>query len=320
MLKQTFTLDELDLRNVTSEVVTYHGRRALRLLDNPANEHALAILTSSDFHNGIIETEIAGAPRPDAPPDMRGFVGVAFRVQPQGSAFECFYLRPTNGRADDQLRRNHSTQYISHPDYPWYCLRSEMPGVYESYTDLVTCEWTKIKLVVEGVRAQLYVNGAEQPCLIVAHIAKRIFLPSPSKILAKVLSTRYDLHIASADGGTMMTSSADFRDGESPNAEQEEFQEEQRAAAELFRQEAEVERQHAEDARSTAEEARQAAEVYRLRAEELRREAENLREAAEQLRQFYEKERSFADEQRQFMIELQQTMREMRAWVEKQGG
>jgi hypothetical protein len=88
-------------------------------------------------------------------------------VQPHGSHFECFYLRPTNGRANDQLRRNHSTQYISHPDFPWYRLREETPGVYESYTDLVPGAWTPIRIVVSGIQAQLYVNGAEQPCLVV---------------------------------------------------------------------------------------------------------------------------------------------------------
>jgi hypothetical protein len=77
------------------------------------------------------------------------------------------YLRPTNGRADDQLRRNHSTQYISYPDYPWYRLREESPAVYESYTDLVPGAWTPVKIVVSGQRAELYVNRAEQPCLIV---------------------------------------------------------------------------------------------------------------------------------------------------------
>jgi hypothetical protein len=115
----------------------------------------------------VIEAEIAGAPRKDAPQDMRGFVGIAFHVQPGGVHFECFFLRPTNGRAEDQLRRNHSTQYISHPDYPWYRLREESPGLYESYADLVPGAWTPIKIVVSGVRARLYVNGAEQPCLVV---------------------------------------------------------------------------------------------------------------------------------------------------------
>jgi len=169
---QTFTLESfsnLELRNLRSEFVTYRRRPAIRLIEQHvmSAEETIAILPDSNFKDGVIETEIAGSPRPDAPMEMRGFVGIAFRVQPHGSSFECFFLRPTNGRADDQLRRNHSTQYVSHPDYPWYRLREEYPGLYESYTDLVSGEWTKIKIVVSGIHAELYVNGAEQPCLIV---------------------------------------------------------------------------------------------------------------------------------------------------------
>ncbi len=96
----------------------------------------------------------------------RGFAGIAFRVA-DATRLECFYLRPTNGRADDQLRRNHSTQYISHPDYPWFRLREEAPGAYESYVDLVPGEWTKVRIEVEGTTAQLFVHGSEQPALIV---------------------------------------------------------------------------------------------------------------------------------------------------------
>jgi hypothetical protein len=73
----------------------------------------------------------------------------------------------TNGRANDQLQRNHSSQYVSYPDFPWNRLREENPGVYESYVDLDAGAWTRIKIVVAGIKAQLYVNGAEQPCLIV---------------------------------------------------------------------------------------------------------------------------------------------------------
>jgi hypothetical protein len=161
------SLSELELCNVEAELVSYQGRQAVRLIEQGEADCAIAILTESDFRDGVIETEIAGMPRRDAPQDMRGFVGIAFRVQPHGSRFECFFLRPTNGRADDQLRRNHSTQYISYPDYPWYRLREEAPGVYESYTDLVPGAWMPVKIVVSGTRAVLYVNRAEQPCLIV---------------------------------------------------------------------------------------------------------------------------------------------------------
>jgi hypothetical protein len=169
---QEFPLDSLsglDLINLEAELVTYRGRTALRLLerDMESEEHSLAILTTSYFKDGILEIEIAGSPRADAPGFARGFVGIAFRVGPQRNHFEYFFIRPSNGRADDQLRRNHSTQYCSNPDYPWFRLREESPGVYESYVDLAVGEWTKIKIAVMGVRAQLFVNGAEQPSLIV---------------------------------------------------------------------------------------------------------------------------------------------------------
>ena len=161
------TLSELELHQVEAKLVTHGDRPAVRLTEREEAITTMAILAGSDFKDGVIETEIAGRPRKDASQDMRGFVGIAFRVQPHGSQYECFFLRPTNGRADDQLRRNHSTQYISHPDFPWYRLREETPGVYESYTDLVPGTWTPIRIVVSGLRAELYINGAEQPCLIV---------------------------------------------------------------------------------------------------------------------------------------------------------
>jgi hypothetical protein len=161
------SLSDLELHNVEAQLVDYHGRRAVRLVEKEDVASTIAILSGSDFRDGVIETEIAGVLRPGAPQEMRGFVGIAFRVQPHASQYECFYLRPTNGRADDQLRRNHSTQYISYPEYPWYRLREETPGVYESYTDLVPGAWTPVRIVVSGIRAQLYVNHAEQPCLIV---------------------------------------------------------------------------------------------------------------------------------------------------------
>jgi hypothetical protein len=153
------------------EPVTYRGRHALHLVpaSGPENndKDAMAIFTGPDFKDGVIEIEVAGSPRTGAPPDSRGFIGVAFRVQEQGSKGEYFYLRPTNARCDDQLRRNHSTQYVSAPDYPWERLRKENPGVYESYVDLDPGAWTRMKIVVSGTKAQLYVNGAAQPALIV---------------------------------------------------------------------------------------------------------------------------------------------------------
>jgi hypothetical protein len=92
--------------------------------------------------------------------------GFAFRVKDR-SHFECFYLRPKNGRSEDQLQWNHSAQYMSVPGFPWDKLRNETPGKYESYVDLVPGQWTKLKIEVKGKIAKLYVHGAEQPTLIV---------------------------------------------------------------------------------------------------------------------------------------------------------
>jgi hypothetical protein len=158
----------LRLHGVDASAATHQGQPGVRLVNKPdfAGE-AYAAVDGPPLQDGTIEVEVAGRPQAGASEGARGFVGVAFRVRADDSGFECFYIRPTNGRADDQLRRNHSTQYISEPGFPWQKLRSESPGVYESYVDLVSGEWTHMRVSFSGTRAQLYVNRAPQPVLIV---------------------------------------------------------------------------------------------------------------------------------------------------------
>jgi hypothetical protein len=170
MVLQVSSTRQLDLRHVDAKLVTYRGRRAIRLQESHqegGDVQSMAILPCPAFTDGSIEISLVGIPRRGAPDFARGFVGIAFRVQPDASRFEAFFLRPTNSRAEDQLRRNHSTQYMSHPDYPWFRLREEAPCVYESYVDLPLGAWTPVRIVVDGSRASLFVSGATQPCLIV---------------------------------------------------------------------------------------------------------------------------------------------------------
>lgn len=173
---KTYALESaagLKLHNVVAEAAVLHGKKGVKLafppdLPRPQSEvDQLAWFDGLDFSSGVIEAEIAGAPAPNAPEGARGFVGIAFRVQPDSKTYDGFYLRPTNGRAEDQERRNRSTQYISHPDWPWHRLRKETPGRYESYADLVPGAWTKVKIEVRGDKARLYVHDSEQPVLIV---------------------------------------------------------------------------------------------------------------------------------------------------------
>jgi hypothetical protein len=161
-------LSSLELKGVHAETTTYNGLSALNITEAQSGPgESLAVVKNLVFHNGTIDVDVSGAPSKTAGEQARGFIGVAFRMAAGGGRFEEFYIRPTNGRAGDQLRRNHSVQYVSFPDWPWERLRKESPGVYESYADMAAGDWTHLRMVVAGTDASLYVNGAAQPCLIV---------------------------------------------------------------------------------------------------------------------------------------------------------
>lgn len=168
--------EKLILLNVKAEVVSLNGKEGIRVekeisTKESNNSGTMVLIADSDFRNGTIELELAGEPAPDAGKDARGFVGVAFRIDSTDPGnYECIYIRPVNGRAENQLQRNHSVQYISHPEYPWQRLRKEQPGVYETYVDLVPGEWTQYKIVVSGESARLYVHSNSQPTLIVNNL------------------------------------------------------------------------------------------------------------------------------------------------------
>lgn len=158
------------LHNVVAEAATLQGKKGLRLTPVPQAEvltELLAPIDGVEFSSGVIEAEIAGTPGPGAGEGARGFVGIAFRLQNDMKTYDAFYLRPTNGRAEDQERRNHATQYISHPDWPWNRLRTETPSKYESYVDVVPNTWTKVRIEVRGDKAKFFVHDAKQPVLVV---------------------------------------------------------------------------------------------------------------------------------------------------------
>jgi hypothetical protein len=160
--------DRLVANNVSIAQTTYKGRSAIQVIAkaDAANATSYAVVKDASFRDGVIEVDLAGQPAAGAAAAARGFIGIAFRLQADGR-YEYIYLRPTNGRADDQVRRNHSTQYSSHPDFDFARARQEAPEKYESYVDLEPGIWTKYKIEVEDRKARLYVHGAEQPCLIV---------------------------------------------------------------------------------------------------------------------------------------------------------
>jgi hypothetical protein len=132
-----------------------------------SDEPTFAKLKGIDVKNGSIEIKVLSRLLPNAPESARGFIGIAFRINDGNSKFECIYIRPTNGRASDQLRRNHSIQYFSFPDYKFERLRKEAPGEYESYADMGLNEWIKMKIIIKDSQAKFFINGSKQPALIV---------------------------------------------------------------------------------------------------------------------------------------------------------
>ena len=163
--------DSVEDVSVHSSQGKIDGKAALRITKDSVvvafDEPTFSRINGIEFENGTIEVRVLSRLLPDAPNFSRGFIGVAFRINDDNSEFESIYVRPSNGRADDQVRRNHTVQYFSYPDYKFDRLRKETPEKYESYADIGLNEWIDLKIVVKGSQAKLFINGDKQPTLIV---------------------------------------------------------------------------------------------------------------------------------------------------------
>ncbi len=143
----------------------------LRVVKDPkviaVDEPTFVKIQNVDFTNGLIEVKVLSKLLPNAADSARGFIGLAFRINTDNTQFESIYIRPTNGRANVQLRRNRAVQYFSYPDFKYNVLRTIAPGMYESYADMGLNEWIQLKIEVANSQAKLYINNSKQPVLIV---------------------------------------------------------------------------------------------------------------------------------------------------------
>jgi hypothetical protein len=173
LYSQTLRLgkNKLEAVKVSASMTKLTGKEVVRVIKdsnlNQADLPTYAKVNGIDFSNGTIEVKVLSRLLPTAPPTARGFIGIAFRINDSDSKFESIYIRPTNGRANDQVRRNHSIQYFSFPDYPFDRLRKEAPEKYESYADMGLNEWITLRIVVKDSEAKLFINNNKQPSLIV---------------------------------------------------------------------------------------------------------------------------------------------------------
>lgn len=150
------TLDGYDVLRVTKDKEIFE-------IDEPTYAKIMGI----EFQDGTIEVKVLSRLLPDAPDYARGFIGVAFRINEDNSKFESLYIRPTNGRTDDELRKIHATQYFSYPNHKFFRTREETPGKYESIADIGLDEWIDLKIEVKGNTANLYINNTTEPVLSV---------------------------------------------------------------------------------------------------------------------------------------------------------
>ena len=164
-------LNEFTAVNTFAKESVVEGVTTLEIIKDEkitaCDEPTFIKLKDKNFHNGVIKVKVKATLLPNAPEFARGFIGVAFRIDEANTKFEAIYVRPSNAQSDDQLRRNHTTQYFSYPDYKFDRLREEANGVYESYTDIALDEWIDLKIEVEDEQAKLYVNHSVNPVLIV---------------------------------------------------------------------------------------------------------------------------------------------------------
>ena len=172
--------NSFQLVNTKYNIVEIGGGKVLKLerdlislpfddknIESSVDLPTFAKLTDVNIRNGKIEVKVMSRIMENSPfPQARGFIGVAFRID-NVNHFEGIYLRPANGRAEDQLRRNHTIQYFAYPGYNFSRLRKEANGIYETYADIGLEEWIDVKIEFKERNAKLYVNNQQHPSFIV---------------------------------------------------------------------------------------------------------------------------------------------------------
>jgi len=170
---QSITLNENNIEpvNVTMSIEKLMDKQVVKVIKDSSikefDEPTFVRIKAINFENGTIEVKVLSRLLKDAPDYARGFIGIAFRINDSNTKFESIYIRPVNARVDDQVRRNHSIQYYSYPDYKFDRLRKESPEKYESYSDMEMNKWITMRIEVKDAQAKLFLNNNTQPSLIV---------------------------------------------------------------------------------------------------------------------------------------------------------
>ena len=171
MQKINITKENILCSHVKADIITENHEEVLRVEKNEKldifDENTYVIIKDIKLHNGIIQVKMLSRLLPDAPDFARGFIGIVFRVNEKGSEFESYYIRPTNGNHPDPIRHSHGSQYFSYPGYTFAYFREHNIQGYEAPIQQGLNEWVTLKAIIEDDKASFYINGQEEPTLVV---------------------------------------------------------------------------------------------------------------------------------------------------------
>lgn len=179
--KITLNKQAFELKNVTGSIVDLNGEQVLKIerdlkaipfdvnrLGSTVDEPTYAKLLNFNFEDGIIEVKMLSQIQNPSPfQSAQGFIGLAFRINENDTAFESIYLRPRVGRSDNQSSRNRTVQYYAYPDYKFDRLRKEADGKYETTAPVDINEWITMRIEVKGQRAEMYINDTRYSTFVV---------------------------------------------------------------------------------------------------------------------------------------------------------
>jgi hypothetical protein len=165
---------KIDLVNLyqTNQLITYPQYHVTILNDNDKkglSQNRIVWLKGYSFSTGTIEVDLRGKNL-----FQQSFLGIAFHGI-DIITYDAIYFRPFNFQSPDTLRRKHTVQYISEPDYPWEMLRKEHPLVYENAANPfpIAKDWFHAQIVVGKDSITVYVNHAPKASLKVKKLNNR---------------------------------------------------------------------------------------------------------------------------------------------------
>ena len=167
--------------NVKGSVVELNGEDVLKVerdldalpfdekhLGATVNGPLYARLKNSDFENGTIEVKVLSRIQKNTPyRDSWGFIGLAFRINSDNTAFESMYIRPKVGRSKNPVVRNQAIQYYSYPNYKMDNIGRSPGGPFEASADIGLDEWITLRIDVDRQQASLYINDKKEPSLTI---------------------------------------------------------------------------------------------------------------------------------------------------------